>query len=102
MSPLGKLGSWSYRHRRLVAAAWLVVLILVSAGGRMAGSAFRDDLNGGTGTPSQQAASFLHRHSPARPVTSPRWSSRPARQSPRRVMKARSPHCSRGSPGCRS
>ena len=64
MSPLGKLGSWSYRHRRLVAIAWVAALIVISLAGRLAGSAFKDDLSGGTATPSQQAASFLQRHFP--------------------------------------
>jgi len=63
-SPLGKLGSWSYRHRRLVAIAWVAALILISLAGRLAGSAFKDDLNGGTATPSQQAALFLQHHFP--------------------------------------
>ena len=52
VSPLGRLGSWSYRHRRLVAAAWIVVLVVISLAGRLAGSQFKDDLNGGTSTPS--------------------------------------------------
>ena len=60
-SPLGRLGSWSYRHRRLVAVAWLVTLVLVTLAGRSAGSQFKDDLNGGS-TQSQQAASFLQSH----------------------------------------
>jgi len=63
-SPLGRLGSWSYQHRRLVAVAWLAALILISLAGRQAGSAFKDNLNGGTPTPSQQAASFLQAHFP--------------------------------------
>ena len=33
-SPLGRLGSWSYRNRRLVAIAWIVVLIAISLAGR--------------------------------------------------------------------
>jgi len=38
VSPLGRLGSWSYRNRRLVAIAWIVVLIAISlAGGRRPG-----------------------------------------------------------------
>src|SRR5215469_12738062 len=64
VSSLGKLGSWSYRHRRLVTVAWVVVLIVISLGGRLAGSAFKDNLNGGTSTPSQQAASFLQHNFP--------------------------------------
>ena len=65
VSPLGRLGSWSYRHRRLVAIAWIVVLVVISLAGRLAGSAFKDDLNGGTSTPSQQAAAFLQRNFPS-------------------------------------
>jgi uncharacterized membrane protein YdfJ with MMPL/SSD domain len=63
-SPLGRLGSWSFRHRRLVMAAWLLVLIAVTVTGRMTGSAFRTDLAGGN-TPSQRAAAFLREHFPA-------------------------------------
>jgi RND superfamily putative drug exporter len=83
-SPLGRLGSWSYRHRRVVAIAWITVLVLVSLAGRAAGSAFKDDLNAGTATQAQQAASFLQRDFPSQagdtaqvvfrtsaPVTSP-------------------------------
>jgi len=64
-SPLGRLGSWSYRHRRLVAVAWVVALVAVSLAGRLAGSQFKDNLNGGTATPSQQAAAFLQRNFPS-------------------------------------
>src|SRR5579863_5820253 len=64
-SSLGRLGSWSYRHRRLVVAAWVVALIVISVAGRLAGSAFKDNLNGGTSTPSQQAAAFLQRSFPS-------------------------------------
>jgi putative drug exporter of the RND superfamily len=64
VSALGRLGSWSYRHRWLVTVAWVVVLIVISLGGRLAGSAFKDNLNGGTSTPSQQAASFLQHNFP--------------------------------------
>ena len=53
--PLGRLGSWSYRHRRLVALAWVAVLVLISLAGRLAGSAFKDDLNGGTATLTERA-----------------------------------------------
>jgi len=65
VSPLGRLGSWSYRNRRLVAIAWIVVLVAISLAGRLAGSAFKDNLNGGTSTPSQQAATFLQRNFPS-------------------------------------
>ena len=84
MSPLGRLGGWSYRHRRAVAAVWLLILVLVSVAGRAAGSRFKDDLNTGTATQSQQAAAFLQAHFPGQagdvaqvvfaaraPVTSP-------------------------------
>ena len=64
-SPLGRLGSWSYRHRRLVAVAWVVALVVISLAGRLAGSQFKDNLNGGTATPSQQAAAFLQRSFPS-------------------------------------
>ena len=64
VSALGRLGSWGYRHRRLVTVAWVVVLVVISLGGRLAGSAFTDSLNGGTSTPSQQAASFLQHNFP--------------------------------------
>ena len=49
--PARTLGSWSYRHRRLVAVAWIVVLVAISVAGRLAGSSFKDNLNGGTSTP---------------------------------------------------
>jgi RND superfamily putative drug exporter len=63
-SPLGRLGWWCFRHRRLVAAGWVVVLVVMTVAGRMVGSAFRTDLTGGN-TQSQQAASFLRQHFPA-------------------------------------
>ena len=65
ISSLGRLGSWSYRHRWLVAVVWVAALIVISLAGRLAGSAFKDNLNGGTSTPSQQAASFLQRNFPS-------------------------------------
>jgi RND superfamily putative drug exporter len=64
VSPLGRLGWWCFRHRRLVAAGWVLVLVAMTVTGRMAGSAFRTDLTGGN-TQSQQAASFLREHFPA-------------------------------------
>jgi len=63
-SPLGRLGSWCFRHRRLVAAGWLVVLAVMTLAGRLAGSQFRTDLTGGN-TQSQQAAAFLREQFPA-------------------------------------
>ena len=63
-SPLGRLGCWSYRHRRLVAAVWLLVLVLLSVAGRAAGSQFKDDLNAGSDTQSQQAAVLLRTQFP--------------------------------------
>jgi hypothetical protein len=38
---------------------WLLVLVLLSVAGRAAGSQFKDDLNAGSNTQSQQAAAFL-------------------------------------------
>ena len=64
-SPLGRLGAWSYRHRRLVVVAWVAALVLISVAGRLAGSRFKDNLNGGTSTPSQQAAAFLQHNFPS-------------------------------------
>jgi RND superfamily putative drug exporter len=63
-SPLGRLGAWSFRHRRLVAAGWVLALVVITLAGRMAGSQFKDDLTGGS-TQSQQAESFLRSHFPA-------------------------------------
>ena len=63
-SPLGRLGSWSYRHRRPVAAVWLLVLVLLSVAGRAAGSQFKDDLNAGSDTQSQRAAALLRTQFP--------------------------------------
>src|SRR5215471_1071531 len=65
VTPLGKLGAWSMRHRWLVVAGWIVVLVTATAGGRLAGSQFKTDLTGGN-TQSQQAASFLREQFPAR------------------------------------
>jgi putative drug exporter of the RND superfamily len=59
-----RLGSWSYRHRRLVVIGWLLTVVVFSLAGRLAGSQFKDNLNGGTPTQSQQAASFLQRAFP--------------------------------------
>ena len=64
VTPLGRLGWWSMRHRRLVVAGWIVVLVAVTAAGRLAGSQFKTDLTGGN-TQSQRAASFLREHFPA-------------------------------------
>src|SRR5215469_11877919 len=64
MTPLGRLGAWSMRHRWLVVAGWIVVLVAATSVGRLAGSQFKTDLTGGN-TQSQQAASFLREHFPA-------------------------------------
>jgi putative drug exporter of the RND superfamily len=64
ISPLGLLGSWCYRHRKLVILAWIGVLVVLSLLGRSAGAQFKDDLNAGN-TQSQQAATFLQEHFPA-------------------------------------
>src|SRR5215831_9513389 len=65
VTPLGRLGAWSMRHRWLVVTAWVVVLVAATAAGRLAGSQFKTDLTGGN-TQSQQAASFLREQFPAR------------------------------------
>ena len=43
----------------------LLELVVISLADRLAGSAFKDNLNGGTSTPSQQAASFLQHNFPS-------------------------------------
>src|SRR5215467_10988623 len=63
VTPLGRLGAWSMRHRWLVVTAWVVVLVAATAAGRLAGSQFKTDLTGGN-TQSQRAASFLREHFP--------------------------------------
>jgi putative drug exporter of the RND superfamily len=64
-SPLGRLGAWSYQHRRLVLGAWIAALIAFSGMGRAVGSQFKDSINGGH-TQAQEAATFLQRQFPAR------------------------------------
>ena len=64
ISPLGQLGSWCYRHRKLVVLGWIGVLVVFSLLGRFAGAQFKDDLSAGN-TQSQQAANFLQQHFPA-------------------------------------
>src|SRR5262249_50975319 len=54
---LGRLGAWSMRHRWLVVAGWVVVLVAATSAARLAGSQVKTDLTGGN-TQSQQAASF--------------------------------------------
>ncbi len=63
-SPLGRLGSVGFRHRRAVVVGWLLVLALLTLAGRMAGSQFTTDLTGGN-TQAQRAATFLRQHFPA-------------------------------------
>jgi RND superfamily putative drug exporter len=63
-SPLGRLGAWSCRHRRAVVLGWLLLLVVVSLAGQGAGSAFKNDFNGGN-TQSQQAQAFLDSQFPA-------------------------------------
>ena len=40
-TPLGRLGSWSMRHRWLVVAGWVLLLAVMTAAGRLAGSQFK-------------------------------------------------------------
>lgn len=61
---LGRLGSWSYTHRRLVIVGWLAALVVFSFLGRAVGSQFKDSITGGN-SESQRAASFLNRSFPA-------------------------------------
>jgi RND superfamily putative drug exporter len=63
-SPLGRLGAWSYRHRRAVLLGWVLALLIASFAGRSAGSQFKNDFNGGN-TPSGQAQAFLNTQFPA-------------------------------------
>src|SRR5215471_7983253 len=64
MTPLGKLGWWSMRHRWVVVAGWVLLLVVMTVAGRLAGAQFKTDLTGGN-TQSQQAASFLREQLPA-------------------------------------
>jgi putative drug exporter of the RND superfamily len=64
VSPLGRLGAWSCRHRRAVLLGWLLVLVAVTLAGRAAGSQFKDDFNGGN-TLSAQAQALLDSEFPA-------------------------------------
>jgi putative drug exporter of the RND superfamily len=63
-SPLGRLGLWCYRHRRLTVAVWLAALVLASLAGQLAGSQFKDDFSHGTATDSERAAALLQRNFP--------------------------------------
>ncbi len=80
---LGRLARWCFRHRRWVLAMWLVLLVGVTAAGRIAGSGFRDKFET-PGSESQHALDFLRSRFPshagdgaqvvfdtAGPVTSP-------------------------------
>jgi uncharacterized membrane protein YdfJ with MMPL/SSD domain len=48
ISPLGRLGSWCFSHRKLVVLAWIGALVVFSVLGRLAGAQFKDDLSAGT------------------------------------------------------
>jgi RND superfamily putative drug exporter len=63
-SAMGRLGSWSYRHRRVVLAGWLLALIVVSGIGQVTGSRFSDSITGGS-TESDRAATLLSRTFPS-------------------------------------
>src|SRR5437879_8706898 len=55
---LYRLGRFAVRRRRLVLAGWLAALVLLGAGGQLAGGKFRDDFKV-HGSGSQQAQALL-------------------------------------------
>jgi RND superfamily putative drug exporter len=57
------MGSWSYRHRRLVVAGWVAAVVVFSLVGHSTGSRFTESINGGR-SEAQRAASFLQRAFP--------------------------------------
>ena len=63
-SRIARVGSWCFRHRRVVFAAWLLALIAVTGLGRVAGDRFTDNLNGGN-TQAEQARTLLQQRFPA-------------------------------------
>jgi len=63
-SSLGRLGSWCFRHRRLVVAAWVVLLGGAIAGAQLAGTHFENKFTSGD-VPSQRALDILQRRFPA-------------------------------------
>ena len=58
-----KLARWSFTHRRLVAAIWLLAVMAAILGSKVVGSRYRDDLKL-PGTGSATAADLLHRAAP--------------------------------------
>ncbi|HWM10616.1 MAG TPA: MMPL family transporter [Solirubrobacteraceae bacterium] len=63
MSPYERLAAWSYRHRRRALAAWLVVLVGVTAAASAVGSDYHNDFSL-PGTESQRAADVLESRAP--------------------------------------
>jgi RND superfamily putative drug exporter len=59
-----RLARWSFSHRRIVLAAWLLLLVVALGSARAAGSAFNSDLSL-PDTDSQAAVSLLTQHFPA-------------------------------------
>jgi RND superfamily putative drug exporter len=59
-----KLAHWSFRHRRLVVAGWLLAAVAVLALSSASGSKFNSNFNL-PGTDSQAAVSLLHTNFPA-------------------------------------
>ncbi len=58
------LASWCFRHRRLVVAGWIAVLVLVNLAHGAAGSGYKDSFKL-SGTESTQALDLLRRAAPA-------------------------------------
>jgi RND superfamily putative drug exporter len=59
-----RLARWCFTHRRIVLAAWLLLLVVALGAARAAGGAFNSDLSL-PGTDSQAAVSLLTQHYPA-------------------------------------
>jgi putative drug exporter of the RND superfamily len=61
---MGALARWSYRHRRMVVASWMVLLVALLGISTIVGSDYRND-NALPGTDSQRAVNLLKRDFPA-------------------------------------
>jgi RND superfamily putative drug exporter len=59
-----RLARWCFTHRRMVLAAWLLILVVALGAAKAGGSAFNSDLSL-PGTDSQAAVSLLTQHFPA-------------------------------------
>ena len=61
---LGRLAGWCFDHRRRVASAWVVVLVVVIAVSQVVGGSLSDSFSSG-GSPSGQAQALLARSFPS-------------------------------------